>query len=59
MEGWNMSIVRDLAIRIPPKGLQCNFVQQIRGIEAVVRALDAAAKQAEAMAAALSAEVFA
>ncbi|MBV5263896.1 hypothetical protein J3S89_07555 [Pinisolibacter sp. B13] len=45
-------------VLLPPLPLQTAFAEQVTRIEAVARALDAAAAKAEAMAAALSAEVF-
>lgn len=42
----------------PPLALQTAFANQTRRVEALARNLDAAAKKAEAMAAALSAELF-
>jgi len=58
MEGWNMGIVRSIRLRLPPLRLQNAFAEQAMRLEATARALDAAAAKAEAMAAALSAEVF-
>lgn len=58
MEGWNMGIVRSIRFSLPPLSLQTAFAEQVARIESVARALDAAAAKAEAMAAALSAEVF-
>jgi type I restriction enzyme, S subunit len=52
---------KDLAcvtVPLPPLPLQTAFAEQVERIEAVARALDAAAVKAEAMAAALSDEVF-
>ncbi len=43
---------------VPPLALQASFAEQAQRIEATARALDTAAAKAEAMAAALSAEVF-
>lgn len=42
----------------PPLPLQTAFAEQARRIEATARALDAAAVKAEAIAAALSHEIF-
>ena len=58
MEGWNMGIVRSMRLRLPPLPLQTAFAEQTQRLEATARALDSAATKAEAMAAALSAEVF-
>lgn len=58
MEGWNMGIVRSLRLPLPPLPLQTAFAEQVTRVEAVARALDVAAAKAEAMAAALSAEMF-
>jgi type I restriction enzyme S subunit len=58
MEGWNMGIVRSMRLRLPPVPLQTAFAEQAQRLEATARALDTAAAKAEAMAAALSAEVF-
>lgn len=58
MEGWNMGIVRSMRLRLPPLPLQTAFAEQTQRLEATARALDTAATKAEAMAAALSAEVF-
>jgi type I restriction enzyme S subunit len=52
---------RDLSqvvVPLPPLALQSAFARHAEDIEALARNLDAAAKTAEAMAAALSAEVF-
>ena len=43
---------------LPPLSLQTAFAAQAQRLEATARALDAAAAKAEAMAAALSAQVF-
>jgi len=43
----------------PPLDLQTTFAEQVHRLEAVARHLDAAAAKADAMAAGLSAEVFA
>lgn len=58
MEGWNMGIVRSMRLALPPLALQTAFAAQVQHIESLARHLDAAATKAEAMAAALSAEVF-
>lgn len=58
MEGWNMGIVRSMRLPLPPLPLQTAFAEQANRLDALARALDAAAAKAEAMAAALSAEVF-
>lgn len=47
-----------LLVWVPPIPLQCAFAHRAQGVEATVRALDAAAAKAEAMAASLSAELF-
>lgn len=52
------SILTSFPTMLPPLALQTAFAQQAWHIEATARALDAAAAKAEAMAAALSAEVF-
>jgi type I restriction enzyme, S subunit len=54
----NQGDVMDVAIFAPPLPLQTAFAEQAQRLEATARALDAAAAKAEAMAAALSAEVF-
>lgn len=58
MEGWNMGIVRSMRLRLPPLPLQTAFAEQAHRLEATARAIDTAAAKAEAMAAALSAEMF-
>jgi len=58
MEGWNMGIVRSMRLHLPPLPLQTAFAEQVQRLEATARALDAAAAKAEAMAAALSAQIF-
>jgi type I restriction enzyme S subunit len=45
-------------VMLPPLDLQSAFAEQVQRIEALARNLDAGAAKAEAMAAALSAEVF-
>ncbi len=47
-----------LPVWVPPIPLQTAFAEQAQRLEATARALDAAAAKADAMAAALSAEVF-
>lgn len=54
----NQGDVRGVAIFAPPLPLQTAFAKQAQRLDATARALDAAAAKAEAMAAALSAEVF-
>jgi type I restriction enzyme S subunit len=49
----------NLLMALPPLKLQTAFAQQAQRIEATAHALDDAAAKAEAMAAALSNEVFA
>lgn len=44
---------------LPPRELQTAFAEQVQRLESLARHLDAAAAKAEAMAAGLSAEVFA
>jgi type I restriction enzyme S subunit len=51
--------VKAVGLPIPPLPLQTAFAEQAQRLEATARALDAAAAKAEAMAAGLSAEVFA
>jgi type I restriction enzyme S subunit len=58
MEGWNMGIVKSICLPLPPLQLQSDFAEQAQRLETTAHALDAAAAKAEAMAAALSAEVF-
>ena len=57
---YNLSVegLSALPVMVPPLPLQAAFAEQAQRIEALARALDAAAAKAEAMAAALSAEVF-
>jgi len=50
--------VKDVAILLPPLALQTAFAENVQRLEALARHLDAAAAKAEAMAAALSAEIF-
>jgi restriction endonuclease S subunit len=50
--------IRGLPVFLPPLPLQMVFAEQVLRINATASALDAAAAKAEAMAAALSAEVF-
>lgn len=52
------SNVKAVKLPLPPLHLQTAFAEQVIRIESVACALDAAAAKAEAMAAALSAEVF-
>ncbi len=47
-----------VVICFPPMDTQTGFAAQVHRVEALARHLDAAAAKAEAMAAALSAEVF-
>lgn len=47
-----------LEMVVPPLDVQTAFAEQTRRVEALARDLDAAAKKAEAIAAALSAELF-
>ncbi|MFG1300577.1 restriction endonuclease subunit S [Xanthobacter sp. V3C-3] len=50
--------LRAFRLGLPPLPLQTGFAEQARRIESTARALDAAAAKAEAMAAALSHEIF-
>lgn len=59
MPGISKERLKKLGIPLPPLPLQTAFAEQVRRIEGLARNLDAAAQKAEAMAAALSAEVFA
>jgi len=54
----NTKEVAATQVSLPPIALQTIFAEKANRIEATARALDAAAAKAEAMAAALSAEVF-
>lgn len=58
MPGISKGRLLKLEIPLPPLPLQTAFAEQVTRIESIARALDAAAAKAEAMAAALSAEVF-
>jgi type I restriction enzyme S subunit len=54
----NTKELRAFPLAMPPLPLQTAFAEQVARIESVASALDAAAAKAEALAAALSAEVF-
>ena len=54
----NQGAIERFSFPLPPLPLQTAFAEQVGRLEALARALDAAAAKAEAMAAALSAEVF-
>jgi type I restriction enzyme S subunit len=54
----NKTQLGQLPVWVPPLPLQSAFAEQAHSLEATARALDTAATKAEAMAAALSAEVF-
>jgi type I restriction enzyme S subunit len=54
----NQGDVTSIAIFAPPLSLQIIFAQQIQRIESTASTLDVAAAKADAMAAALSAQVF-
>jgi len=54
----NAKELRAFRVAVPPLDLQTSFAEQAKRLEATARALDVAAAKAEAMAAALSAEVF-
>ncbi|MEJ2376472.1 MAG: restriction endonuclease subunit S [Pseudolabrys sp.] len=54
----NAQELKALRIPKPPLDLQIAFAEQVQRIEALARGLDAAAAKAEAMVAALSAELF-
>jgi type I restriction enzyme S subunit len=54
----NKTQLGQLPVWVPPLPLQTTFAQQAQRLETTARALDAAAAKAEAMAAALSAQVF-
>jgi type I restriction enzyme S subunit len=54
----NQGDVTGIRILAPPVALQSAFAEQVARIEALVGGLDTAARKAEAIAAALSAEVF-
>ena len=57
---FNLSVegLSGLPVMVPPLPLQTAFAEQANRLDSLARALDAAAAKAEAMAAALSAEVF-
>jgi type I restriction enzyme S subunit len=55
----NAKELRAFRVGSPPLDLQTTFAEQVHRLEAVARHLDAAAAKADAMAAGLSAEVFA
>ena len=50
--------LKEVRVALPPLPLQTAFAEQAQRLEALARALDAACAKAEAMAAALSAEMF-
>jgi len=50
--------LKSVPVATPPLDLQATFAEQVQRLEALARHLDATAAKAEAMAAALSAEVF-
>ena len=50
--------LKEVRVTLPPLPLQTAFAEQVQRLEALARVLDAACAKAEAMAAALSAEVF-
>ena len=52
------SVLTEYQLMVPPLLLQSAFAEQAQRIETIISTLDAAAAKAEAMAAALSAEVF-
>ncbi|MBS7537330.1 restriction endonuclease subunit S [Ancylobacter lacus] len=54
----SMGRLREISIPLPPLSLQAAFAEQANRLDALARALDAAAAKADSMAAALSAEVF-
>lgn len=58
MPGISKARLARLEIPLPPLPLQTAFAAQVHRLESLARALDAAAAKADAMAAALSAEVF-
>ncbi|MET4488802.1 restriction endonuclease subunit S [Bradyrhizobium sp. LA7.1] len=58
MKNISQGKLRSIEVPIPPLSLQIDFAQQAECIEATARALNAAVTKADAMAAALSAEVF-
>jgi type I restriction enzyme S subunit len=58
MKNISQAKLSRVPIGIPPVALQTAFANQVQRIEGLARKLDAAAAKAEAMAAAVSAEVF-
>lgn len=58
MKNISQAKLSRVSVPIPPLPLQSAFAEQANRLDAVARALDAAAAKAKAMAAALSAEVF-
>jgi restriction endonuclease S subunit len=58
MKNISQCKLRSIEVPLPPLPLQTAFAEQAARIEAVARALDAAAAKAEALAASLSAEMF-
>jgi type I restriction enzyme S subunit len=58
MKNISQAKLSRVSIGVPPATLQTAFAKQVERVEELSRALDASATKAEAMAAALSAEVF-
>jgi type I restriction enzyme, S subunit len=59
MPGISKGRLQKLRVALPPLAPQIAFTEQVQRLETLARHLDAAATKAEAMAAGLSAEVFA
>jgi hypothetical protein len=58
MKNISQAKLRRVSVPLPRLDLQIAFAEKIYSIEAIVRHLDAAAAKAEAVTAALAAEVF-
>jgi restriction endonuclease S subunit len=58
MEGWNMTIVRNLRLAVPPLGMQDTFASRVADIQATITQQERMAEASEQLVAALMARLF-
>ncbi len=58
MEGWNMTIVRNLRLRVPPLDLQRAFAERVADIQAMIAQQGRMAEASEELTKALIAQAF-
>ena len=58
MEDWNLSIVRNLYVSVPPLGLQHTFAVRVSDLQAIIVQQDSMTAASERLEQSLMAEVF-